>query len=366
MDKYLILYIILITAFLGVRAQQLTLETDLDASINESSGLLYLNNTLITHNDTDGTNQLYEVDVNTGAITRTITITNGINGDWEDLAHDDTYIYIGDFGNYEGQRTDLKVYRISINDYFANTSVTADVINFSYSDQTDFTPSPLMTNYDAEGLIHHDNKLYVFSKNWVDGNTDIYELSKTPGTYSISATDTIAVQGLISGATFNALNNHIVLTGYDTNGAFLVELDGFHSGQFSNGTVTKTSVGVPTNYSPQIEGIAPIDDNAYYISAEENTSVASGLYSFNMSTLGISENEQIDFIFYPNPAKVSITLNQDHCSTAIYTITGQLIKTSKDKQIDISELDSGLYLITIAKTSTGNSVTKRLIIDKGN
>ena len=170
MVKSFSFYIIFCCSILVTNAQQFTLETELEASISETSGLLYINNTLITHNDSATTNQLFDVDTSTGMVTRTVTVTNATNTDWEDLTHDGTYIYIGDFGNYQGHRTNLKVYRILISDYFSSNSVTADVINFSYANQTDFTPSPLATNFDAEGLIHYNNNLYIFSKNWLDGN----------------------------------------------------------------------------------------------------------------------------------------------------------------------------------------------------
>ncbi len=355
--------IIFLFTFYSGFSQQLTLETSLDETVNETSGLLYLNNTLITHNDSNTSNQLYDIDTSTGAVTRTITITNASNGDWEDLTQDGTYIYIGDFGNYDGSRTNLKVYRISISDYFASTSVTADVINFSYTDQTDFTVNEFQTNFDAEGLIHYNNNLYVFSKNWLDGNTNIYELSKTPGTYSISAIDTIVVQGLISGATHNSLDSGILLCGYDINGAFLIQLSGFNSGLFSNGNVVKTTVNIPANYSPQIEGIIPISANAYYVSAEENLPNASGLFSFNSSILNVSVFDMEDSIsFYPNPARDSIILSQDDCITKIYAITGQLVKTSTKKQIDISDLNTGIYLVKIEGNENVYSTTKRLII----
>ncbi|BAO77559.1 T9SS type A sorting domain-containing protein [Winogradskyella sp. PG-2] len=354
---------ILLFSFISSSAQQLNLETALDASINETSGLLYLNNTLITHNDSSNANELYDVDTSTGAVTRTVIVNNAANGDWEDLTHDGTYIYIGDFGNYDASRTNLRVYRILITDYFANTSVTADVINFSYSNQTDFTPSPTATNFDAEGLIHFNNKLYVFSKNWLNGNTDIYELSKTPGTYSITSIDTIAAQGLISGATYNALDNSVILSGYDFNGAFLIQLSDFSSGLFSNGSVIKTTVSVPTNYSPQIEGITPISANEYYVSAEENTPDASGLYSFNVSTLSLRSSDIKSFSFYPNPAKDYITLSHKGCITKIYSITGRLVKTTNKKRVNISELTTGIYLINIEVNDSGFSVTKRLIIN---
>ena len=357
--QYLIIFLLTFSSSFG---QQLALETGLDPIVKETSGLLYLNNTLITHNDSANTNQLFDLDTSTGAVTRTVTITNASNIDWEDLTQDGTFIYIGDFGNNNGSRTDLKVYRIAIADYFASTSVTADIINFSYSTQTDFTPSPLATNFDAEGLIHFNNKLYVFSKNWLNGNSNIYELSKVPGTYSISILDTISAQGLITGATYNTLNNSILLCGYDLSGPFLIQLSGFNSGLFSNGSVVKTSVSIPANYSAQIEGIVPINANEYYISAEENSPNASGLYSFSVSTLSVDSYDEVSISFYPNPAKYSITLSQSDCITKIYAITGQLVKSSINKQIDISDLTTGIYLVKIDGKNTENSVLKRLII----
>lgn len=363
MVKSFSFYIIFCCSILVTNAQQFTLETELEASISETSGLLYINNTLITHNDSATTNQLFDVDTSTGMVTRTVTVTNATNTDWEDLTHDGTYIYIGDFGNYQGHRTNLKVYRILISDYFSSNSVTADVINFSYANQTDFTPSPLATNFDAEGLIHYNNNLYIFSKNWLDGNTNIYELPKTPGTHSISMVDTIASQGLISGATFNILSNSVVLTGYDGDGSFLIQLNGFSAGLFSNGTVMKATIGVPAGYSTQVEGIFPFSNSEYYISAEEISGNTSGLYSFNTSTLSTSEVDTEAISFYPNPAKRLITLSQNNLETKIYSITGQLVKTSYKKRIDISGLNSGVYVIKIEESSSGNSVTKRLIVD---
>lgn len=350
-------------SFISINAQQFILETGLDTTVNETSGLLYINNTLITHNDSANTNQLFDIDLSTGNFTRTVTITNATNVDWEDLTQDDTYIYIGDFGNYEGDRTDLKVYRIAISDYLNNTSVTADVINFSYADQTDFTTSPFATNFDAESLIHYNNSLYVFTRNWLDGNTNIYELPKTPGSHSISMVDSITAGGLVSGAIFNTLSNEIIITGFDGNGAFLIELTGFNSGLFSNGTVTKTSIAVPENYSFQIEGICLINAEEYYITAEENGALQPALYSFNTSTLSVNETELTSISFYPNPAKTQITLSEDNLQTKIYNVTGQLVKASSKKHIDVSDLTSGIYLITIENTNRKNTIRKRLLIE---
>jgi Secretion system C-terminal sorting domain len=360
--KSMLTIVFLLSVLFKVSGQQLSLETALDATVNETSGLIYLNNTLITHNDSATTNQLFDIDLTTGAVTRTVTITNATNIDWEDITHDDSYIYIGDFGNYQGDRTDLKVYRILISEYFSNLSVSADVINFEYNDQSDFTPSPLATNFDAEGLMHYNNKLYIFTKNWLDGKTNIYELTKTPGTYNISKIDSIEAQGLVTGVTYNSINNSILLCGYDVNSPFLIELNGFNTGLFSNGNVIKTSVNSPTNYSSQIEGITSINASEYYISAEENGSDLSGLFSVNLSTLSDENNALNSLTFYPNPTKDIITISHENCVVKFYSILGKLVKDSSKKRIDVSDLKPGVYLLKILNISTDSSSYKRLVV----
>lgn len=137
---------------------------NLPVTIEETSGLIFFNNRLITHNDSGNTAQLFELDTISGAINRTVTVSNATNVDWEDIAQDDSYIYVGDFGNNNGNRTDLKIYRISKTDYEASTSVIADIINFSYADQIDFTSNPNNTNWDAEGLVVWGELLICFFK----------------------------------------------------------------------------------------------------------------------------------------------------------------------------------------------------------
>jgi len=343
-------------------AQELSLETAFEPTVNETSGLLFLNNTLITHNDSSNSNALYDIDVATGLVTRAVIINNATNIDWEDLTHDDTYIYIGDFGNYLGSRQDLKIYRISILDYFNSASVTADIINFSYGDQTNFTPAPLATNFDAEGLIHFNTMLYIFSKNWLDGKTNIYQVPKNPGTYSVSKTDTFNVFGLVSGATYNPLSSTVMLCGYDNVGAFIIELSSFTNGLFSNGDSMKTYLNIPTNYSDQIEAITPIDSLDYFISAEENSNLAAGLYRFEGSTLAVQLYESDSVLFYPNPADQEISINFKDTQSSIFAITGQVLKTSSQNRIDISDLSSGMYWIKMQQRGAQTYIIKPLVI----
>ena len=121
--------------------------------------MLLINENLISHNDSGGENTLYEFDISTGNISGAVNIDNSVNIDWEDIACDSDYIYIGDFGNNNGNRTDLTIYKVSINDYLNNTdsSIVAEEINFSYSEQVTFISSPYSTNYDAEALISYND-----------------------------------------------------------------------------------------------------------------------------------------------------------------------------------------------------------------
>lgn len=346
-------------------AQQYILETPLDHLVNETSGLIYLNNTLITHNDSGNSNELFEIDLISGNISRTITISNATNIDWEDIAYDNNYIYIGDFGNFDATRTDLRVYRILRSEFFNSNSVMADIIHFSYEDQTDFSVQEFTTNFDAEALIHFNNNLYIFTKNWADGNTNIYQLPKIPGTYSISILDVVNSQGLVTGATTSIDESSVVLCGYNINGSFVIELSGFSSGLFSNGSLTKVYVSPPVGYSFQTEGIAPFNVNEYYVSAEEANGNSQGLFSVNLQTLNLNSAQDNSISFYPNPANSTIKLSTDQYDTSIYSITGQLIKSYSTSILNISDISNGLYIIKFKpKTDFGYNLSKRLVIER--
>jgi hypothetical protein len=59
-----------------ILCQDLTLQTNLPTQIKETSGLILLNQQLVTHNDSGGEPELYEIDSLTGAITRTVVVSN--------------------------------------------------------------------------------------------------------------------------------------------------------------------------------------------------------------------------------------------------------------------------------------------------
>ncbi|MDC1492725.1 T9SS C-terminal target domain-containing protein [Flavobacteriaceae bacterium] len=265
---------------------ELALVTLLDNLVDESSGLVFLNNNLITFNDSGGNNSLYEIDIANGNVIRTVNITNATNYDWEDITIDSEYIYIGDFGNNYGNRQDLLIYKISIIDFINTTdnTVSAEQINFSYSDQINFQSNPYNSNFDAESLISFNDSLYIFTKNWADRKTNIYPLTKNTGTYITSKIDSLDVQGLITAAEYNATSNTVTLLGYNTESPFIIELTNFNNSNFSQGLISKFPLVVPENSSIQTEGLAN-KNNSYYISAEDYLGNPQVLYQISKDSL---------------------------------------------------------------------------------
>jgi hypothetical protein len=187
--KKIIISALIVFCLPFVYGQNLTLQTPLSGDVSETSGLLQIHGQLVTFNDSGTSAVLYQIDSSTGAVIRTVPVNNAVNTDWEAITADANYIYLGDIGNNNGNRTDLRIYRIAVADFLNNRSVNADVINYSYADQTDFSSQRGTTNFDAESLIAYHNHLYIFTKNWGNGQTNIYELPKVPGTYSATQVD---------------------------------------------------------------------------------------------------------------------------------------------------------------------------------
>jgi hypothetical protein len=344
--------------------QQLTFLTILEDSINETSGLIYLNQKLITLNDS-GEPALYEIDSISGKVTRKVVISNATNYDWEDICNDSMYIYIGDFGNV-GSRTDLKIYRLSISSYLTtlNDTVTVDTIKFSYSDQTDFTPDQFNTNYDAEALISYNDSLYIFTKNWGNYWTNIYALPKTPGTYQISKVDSINSKGLVTGATYDSVSSTILLIGYILVSPFIIKISDFTLNEFFSGTVERYLIPPLPNLSYKMEGITSISQNQYYITAEEIDILKSALYrldTYNLS--GLTSIEETTGLIYPNPASKVVNIKFNDLSTVeIYDLHGILRKISFNEQINISDLSKGVYIITIKNSKGDKYLIKKLVI----
>lgn len=142
--------------------------------------------------------------------------SNYPNTDWEDITADATYIYIGDTGNNDGDRTDLKILRIKKSDLATGTatiSVTADAISFSYADQSDLSSNSNI-NFDCEAMMSVGDSLYLFTKDREDLQTRCYQLPKTPGTFAVSPVAAFNTRGKVTDAAYDPAIGTLALLGY--------------------------------------------------------------------------------------------------------------------------------------------------------
>lgn len=345
----------------------------LPSSLGESSGAIFFNNKLITHNDSGGENKLYELDTISGVVTRTVTISNAINVDWEDITHDNLNIYIGDLGNNNGNRTDLKIYRVDKNDYINNTIVTAETIAFSYADQTDFTPNT-NTEWDCEALVSFDaNNLMLFTKNWVTGITKAYLVPKVQGTYALTPlTTSLNSGGLITGGTFNPLTNKLFLVGYtytipiNVLQPFVWESENFNGSDIFSGTNTQTFL--PSFALEQAEAITYVSENRYFITSESfNQSGFSDyakLIAFSTSDVTLSTENILaknNMMLYPNPVKNMLYFENSLIkSVEIYDTNLTKLYSGNSRVIDISTFSAGIYMVMI-HTNHGMPVIKKIV-----
>jgi hypothetical protein len=237
----------------------------LSDTIKETSGLVFFNNLLWTHND-DHDKTLYGLDT-LGIIRKKIVLDKVTNHDWEEIAQDSSYLYIGDFGNnYSGNRTDLQILKIEKKSFLEGNPVV-ETISFTYTDQTDFSlQKQNNTNFDCEAFIVSKDSIYLFTKQWKSSKTSIYTLPNRSGNHIAQFKESLDTKGLVTGATYLEDKKLIVLCGYSKHGKpFLYLLYDFKDHDFLSGN--KRRIDLQLSFH-QIEGIATNDGLHYYLTNE--------------------------------------------------------------------------------------------------
>lgn len=332
--------------------------TSLSEMVKETSGLAYLNGEIWTHNDSGDDAILYQISPANGNITRIVEITNATNEDWEDIAYDENYVYIGDIGNNWGDRTDLKIYKISCAALEASDEVFAEIIHYSYSDQTSWEPNHNNNDFDCEALASYGDKLYLFSKNWVDHQTRCYQLSKQAGTHIAEYKSTFDIECLVTGAEILNPQNSLVLIGYNSSGgSYTWVFEDFIGNDFFSGTNTKLIWTALT----QIEGVCIANNSGIYISTEEFSNfLEATLYYHDTpdSSTNITDRSIQDFMVYTNNNILYVKPNSDKTITAeiqLVNVAGTVLykkQVENEYQVQIPvKLPRGIYLLWL--TSEG-------------
>lgn len=254
---------------------------DLSKKINETSGLIFWDNNIWTFNDSGGEAEIYKIDSATGEILQTVRLNNAKNTDWEDITHDENYIYIGDFGNNMGNRKDLRIYKINKSMITENklVKVPSEIIAFSYNDQSSFTINNRSNNYDCESVVSFGDSLILFSKNWVDGKTRMYKMPKVPGKYQLDPINSFDINGLVTGADYNSDKNALILIGYKDYIPFLFYFTDFDGQQLGNHQVYKVKLNKMKN--AQTEGVCWYNNDVILFSTEQTGVFTQGVFQLN-------------------------------------------------------------------------------------
>ena len=259
--------------------------SELPAELAESSGLLVFDNLFWTFNDSGGKSRLYAVN-RKGEIVRTIDIANAPNHDWEDIAQDDASVYVGDFGNNNGTRKNLLIWKIDKDDLSESGQVTAEEISFIFAGQENFNYRPMQHAFDCEALIEFENQLHLFSKDWVDEKTTVYRLGTEAGSYHIDPKDTFNVGALITGADINPDRNMLALSGYHNFKPVVRLFSNFNEDDFFGGH--NLFIGMDAIEGAQTEGIAFLGNDTLLISCEATSGYNQQIFYIDLKELNVN------------------------------------------------------------------------------
>ncbi|MEN9987767.1 MAG: hypothetical protein RLZZ585_806 [Bacteroidota bacterium] len=239
----------------------------LPSELSEISGLEKWNDsTLIAINDGGNEPILFLLNLS-GQITRKINITNATNIDWEAIAMDENYLYIGDFGNNLNERKDLCIYRVNRSDIAILNEVTAEKMSISYREQKEFPPNNHDRYFDAEAMTYFEGQLWIFTKNSTkpfDGLSFIYMVQfESNQTKTLSKVTELKLNrtSYLKDAVTSACtqNNSMILTTYNR----MIKLE------FQKQGMTKSNLYFYPHIQ-QVESCVAIGPGTFFISNEKN------------------------------------------------------------------------------------------------
>lgn len=325
--KHRLILLLAITAYaLSLKAQVIgtpqMLVQDLDESIWETSGVIFHNGKLWTHNDSGTEAKIYSVDTATGEILESKVIRGVSHSDWEDIAKTPTHLFIGDFGNnISGKRTNMKIHRVKWEDLENPDLDTVPARSISFKFNSSYYPESDAakndTKFDCEAMMVKNDTVFIFTKNWRDEDCYVYAIpNKANYTYTtLYPIDTLHFEYMVTGADYNYETNSVALCGYTydnnstipTSNPYITILYGFTGNDFDSGTVETREYTSPSSlifqstgitYN-QIEGITFRDRNRLWITNERYTRSVQGIQAItipaHLREVPLSGLEQVNF-----------------------------------------------------------------------
>ncbi len=260
--------------FYNLGAQEIISKIELPRYINETSGLEYYKDYLVTHNDSGNEPVIYYLD-REGRFSFKRSFDSLTNHDWEDLASDKDFLYIADMGNNFDTRKNLQIVKVPIDPKINKT----EFINFYYPEQSEFE-FRLSSMYDAEGLISIDDYLLIFTKNRAKKITEIYKISKSTGSQIAEKIGSLDCQSIVTGADYNKNLKLLVLTAtVSFEEYYILKLENFDPKKPINYQINMYEIPLEKT---QVESIKIIDKNTFWVTSEAETFGSPYLYKISL------------------------------------------------------------------------------------
>ena len=257
---------------------------ELPKQLHEISGLLIYDQLFWGFNDSGGEAKLCAFNKK-GAIKRETEIDGVENIDWESITQDADNIYIGDFGNNNGYRKNLRILKLNKANFSkgAEHTIEAEKIGFEYDKQDTFGYAPISTPFDCEAMISFSNALYIFSKDWQRGTTVSYKIPKEAGKYRLTALDTFNVRGFITGADVSPDKKRLALLGYADYHTFIWLFTDFVNDDFFGGESLR--IEIPNLDDAQSEGISFWGNDSLLVSCENSRGIKQQVFVVDLLKL---------------------------------------------------------------------------------
>lgn len=261
---------------------QLTFVTDLPKTLKEVSGVETVKNSdhIWIINDGGNRSNLYKVSLK-GKIKKQVYIESK-NHDWEDLTSDEKgNIYIGDFGNNENKRKNLRILKVN-KKRLKKKKTQVNKIEFEFENQKKFPPKDKQKFFDCEAFFYFQNHLYLFTKSRVHkkyGKTFLYKIPAKKGKYKAKLIGEFNncndMQCWITSADISADGKKVALLSQKN---ILIFTD-FKEDSFLTGNVKK----IELEHRTQKEGICFKDNNTLLITDEKSHGEGGNLYELSLN-----------------------------------------------------------------------------------
>jgi hypothetical protein len=283
MGKYPIIILLLALVVDCSNYGQLSLMAKLPKSLDENSGMAYVKDSAVWFiEDSGNRNKLYRVNFE-GKITKDLEVKDAKNIDWEDLAKDDkNNLFIGDFGNNNGKRVNMVIYKVSDPEIEPGDKIDSEKIIFQYpADIPGLVPNE-STRFDTEAMFYLKEHLYLITKNQTEPfnpTTRIFKVPAQKGRYIAEFIGEFKTCGKekscrVTGATISPDAKKVVLLG---NGKLWVFTD-FLGDDFSKGSLKSINLKVNT----QLEALSFLNDSILLLSDEERAGTGRNLYRYRL------------------------------------------------------------------------------------